>query len=259
MGSGFAKGASARGKRIAFGDGKRIIWDQHSEQVFRNNPNIAPPGSEWDRELEWVPFHKGSRLYNTHDATNRRWLWNLSFHAIPGEMFFDRDDLGSAKIAGPGPFVVIEPAVPTWKMGHRNKQWPVGRYNDVAANLTARGFDVVQFVHGTGPRCEAARPVQTKTFRQALAVLANASLYIGPEGGLHHGAAAVGVNAVVLFGGFAAPTVTGYNWHTNLTGSATTPCGSLRDCHHCEEAMWSISVDTVTHAALRYLDPQKLK
>ena len=63
-----------------------------------------------------------------------------------------------------------------------------------------------------------ARQIKTKGFRHALAVPQNASLYIGPEGGLHHGVASVGVAAVVLFGDFIPPAVTGYSHHANLTG-----------------------------------------
>jgi hypothetical protein len=63
-----------------------------------------------------------------------------------------------------------------------------------------------------------ARQIKTKGFRHALAVPQNASLYIGPEGGLHHAVASVGVAAVVLFGDFIPPAVTGYSHHANLTG-----------------------------------------
>jgi ADP-heptose:LPS heptosyltransferase len=84
-------------------------------------------------------------------------------------------------------------------------------------------------------------------FRHALAVMERAALYIGPEGGLHHGAAAVGTKAVVLFGAWIPPQVTGYDSHINIaTGKA---CGSLKACPHCAEAMASISVDQVFEAA----------
>jgi hypothetical protein len=37
-----ARGAAARGKRIAFGDGKKILWDHHSELIFRGKPEYRP-------------------------------------------------------------------------------------------------------------------------------------------------------------------------------------------------------------------------
>jgi ADP-heptose:LPS heptosyltransferase len=79
--------------------------------------------------------------------------------------------------------------------------------------------------------------------------LARAKLYIGAEGGLHHAAAALGVPAVVLFGGFIPPLVTGYETHINLTGGAQEACGSLKPCDHCRKAMDAISVEEVAAAA----------
>ena len=67
MAAGLAKGAKARGKRIAFGDGKQIIWDHHSEQIFRGNPNIARPGDEGATDLEWINYYRGNRLYNVQE------------------------------------------------------------------------------------------------------------------------------------------------------------------------------------------------
>src|SRR3954469_20507783 len=113
MASGFAKGAAKRGKRIAFGDGNKILWDQHSEQIFRGNPNIAPPGSEGSSDLEWIPFYKGNRIYNTHDRNKERWIWNYDFKPVPGEMFFHEKELKFAKQFGKG-FILIEPHVPDY-------------------------------------------------------------------------------------------------------------------------------------------------
>lgn len=87
MATGLARGAAARGKRIAFGDGRRIAWDQHSKEIFRGNPNIAPPGSEADPDLEWIDYRTGHRIYNGLDRARRRWIWNMDFRPVPGEFF----------------------------------------------------------------------------------------------------------------------------------------------------------------------------
>jgi hypothetical protein len=84
--------------------------------------------------------------------------------------------------------------------------------------------------------------------------MSRAALYIGGEGGLHHGAAAVGVGGVVLFGGFIPPEVTGYATHANLTGGAEA-CGSLDPCRHCAAAMQAIGVDEVLEHAMARLCP----
>lgn len=78
------------------------------------------------------------------------------------------------------------------------------------------------------------------SFIHALAVLSVARAAVLPEGGLHHGAAAMGLRAVVIFGGYVSPANTGYDMHRNLfTGGE--PCGNRQPCAHCREAMSQIT------------------
>lgn len=251
MATGMAKGAAKRGKRVAFGNGETILWDQHSEQIFQDNPNVARPGSEGTSDLEWIPFYKGNRIYNRQDYARDRWIWNYDFKAIPGEMFFTDKELAFAKSFGEG-FVLIEPHVPAYKGCAENKTWPLMRYGNVVRSLKNRGHHVRQFSY-VGGALAGVNQIQAPTFRHALAILARAALYIGPEGGLHHGAAAVGTPAVVIFGGFIPPQVTGYDNHVNLTGGAKA-CGSLTPCKHCSEAMDEIGSKDVYRAAKEILE-----
>lgn len=250
MATGMARGARARGKRIAFGDGRRIIWGPWSEAMFRNNPNIARPGDEGADDLEWIAHHKGNRLYNRLSADRQRWKWNMEFRPAPGELFFDERESKFADGLGRG-FVVIEPNVPMHKSIALNKDWGAAKYLQVAQALARDGHSIVQFVYKEArTRIPEARQIEAPDFRHALAGLARAALYIGPEGGMHHGAAAVGVPAVVLFGGFIPPDVTGYPTHTNLNGNSIA-CGKLKTCDHCRRVMDSIGVNTVLAAARR--------
>lgn len=247
MATGMAKGAKARGKRIAFGDGRKIRWDHNSAPIFVGNPNIAPPGHERHRDIEWIGFYKGSRLYNSQ--VNNKWVWHPErFKAIPGEFYFKEKELAFANAWGTG-FIVIEPNVPNEKGCAPNKQWPIERFNDVARELKWQGHKIVQFSYPSAKyRLQDAIMIPTPSFRFAAAVLKNAKLAILPEGGLHHAAAAVGLRSVVLFGGFIPPSVTGYDFHANLTGGAEA-CGSLTRCDHCVKAMQNISVEEVLSVA----------
>lgn len=250
MATGMARGAVARGKRIAFGDGKKLIWDTLSAGIFHGNPNIARPGQERNSNVEWIPFYRGNRLYNKQG--NGRWLWNYDFRPTPGEIFFSHEELHYAEQMRPG-FIIIEPNVPIYKSVAPNKEWPAERYEEVAKRLVSAGHVVIQLKHGGKHNLRSASSVHSSNFRKALALLQRASLYIGPEGGMHHGAAAVNVPGVVLFGGFIPPQVTGYDTHTNLVGNATEACGSLKKCDHCIAAMQSIEVDEVYEAAIGHL------
>lgn len=249
--TGLAKGAAARGRKVAFGDGRRLLLDYNSELIFRNNPNIilaAPTGAE----VEWIRYYKGHRVYNTHDRARNKWIWNLDFKVTPGEMYFDEQELAHGRRAGSG-FILIEPNVPKWKNLASNKDWGFDKYQQVADMLIGEGLQVCQFSFNKGGRPLAGvQQIRTSDYRDALSVLFNAHLYIGPEGGLHHGAAAVSIPAVVLFGGFIPPAVTGYDDHTNITGGAAA-CGNIDPCQHCREAMARIGVDEVFEAAMKYV------
>lgn len=251
IGSGLARTAwTKRGVKIAFGDGRRVIWDKHSELVFRNNPNIVFQGNERVGKIEWVSFYKGSRGYNRQG--DGHWIWNPVWRCVPGEIYFGRGERAEGRRIGGG-FVVIEPNVVPWKSSAANKRWPFERYQAVADALIADGVKVIQFVNPDGePMLKNVRPVSAKGFRDAAAILQNAILYLGAEGGMHHAAAALGVGGVVMFGGWIPPQVTGYENHANMVGSDHF-CGSFEACPHCADAMKAISVEAVYHAAKNQL------
>lgn len=244
IGSGLARGAAARGKRIAFGDGVKIRWDQNSPVIFRNNPNIAPPGSEKATDIEWLHYYKGNRLYSR--GGNGKWIFNYDFRVTPGEIYFDASEEVPVEESE---LILIEPNVPN-KPCAPNKQWPLSRWQEIVDELTALGFMVRQFDYG-GPN-KVAPGIRTPSFRHAAALLKHARMAILHEGGLHHAAAAVGCTAVVLFGGFVPPEVLGYDQHINLTGG-TYACGTFARCQHCVDAMNNISVDDVLDACERML------
>lgn len=253
MASGLARDAAARtGKLIAFGDGKKIIWSDQSRQVFENNPHVAPPGTENNPDLEWIPYYRGKRFYG--EVKNDRWKFR-DWTPPKGQIFFStaEREFGFENLTKGWPFVVIEPRVKLiGACAGANKQWPIDRYAAVAKFLAERKIRVVQFVpKGLKKLLSNVEAIETANFRSALAVLSGALLYIGPEGGLHHGAAAVGTDAVVIFGGFNSPKSTGYEWHENL--AVGEPCGNIKKCEHCRRAMESISVEQVLASAKKLL------
>lgn len=257
MASYYAKGAAARGKRIAIGDGKKIIHHRNAVEIFKNNPNIAPLGSERDKDIEWITHsYRGNRLYNKQ--LGEKWIWIKGFNDRPGEIFFDQEELAFGKKAGKD-FIVMEPNVSAFKKEMvANKRWSKERYNEVCNLLVKAGHEVVQFnyppPYGPGDRLQQARQIKTESFRHALSILSRAKLFIGPEGGLHHGAAALGIRAVVIFGGFISPDVTGYSFHTNLYHGGRTACGNFYKCEHCQQALDSIRIKDVFNSATEILD-----
>jgi hypothetical protein len=85
-------------------------------------------------------------------------------------------------------------------------------------------------------------------------------VYVGHEGGLHHAAAAVRLPAVVIFGGFITPAVTGYAEQVNLTAPGLgvahpLGCGRRVDCPHCADAIAQITPELVAQEVRKVLEP----
>jgi ADP-heptose:LPS heptosyltransferase len=180
-------------------------------------------------------------LYGFFDK--KKWVWK-QFKCIPGEVFLTEDELDVKKQVG----VVIEPRT----KGKPNKQWPIDRYQEVADQLVAEGYTVSQLcAPNTAALLKGVQKIVTRSFRHALGALSKAQLYLGCEGGLHHGAAAVNVPAVVIFGGFIGPETTGYDNHHNI--AVPPACGSQQRCAHCERVMASITTEEVLKAAKEQL------
>jgi hypothetical protein len=167
--------------------------------------------------------------------TADRWTWRR-FDLQPGEIYFTEPEVKWG--AQRGGRIVVEPNVKGTNEG--NKDWGWERWVEFAR----RTPNLVQ----VGPSGTRLLPgvdfVETPEFRMAAAVLGKSLAYVGTEGALHHAAAAMGVPAVVIFGGFISPDITGYASHRNLfTGGVA--CGSRLACQHCRDSMAAISVDDV--------------
>lgn len=138
-----------------------------------------------------------------------------------------------------GGFVLIESTI---KHGaNPNKHWP--RWQEVVDALPG-----VRFVQCSpaGGGLRGVETVRTATFMEAVRVLARVSLYVGPEGGMHHAAAALGVPAVVVFGGSPSIEATGYPDHVNF--GCDDPCGRWSRCAHCAEVAERITPEDVAAA-----------
>jgi len=223
--------------RIDYG---RAIWNE----LFDHNPRIA---RAHDKDVQvYHPRVNGLRPYASA-KTEQRWTWK-DYRPPAGEIYFQPDELAFARKFSPD--VVIEPRLKG--NASPNKDWGVERWRKLVVLLRAEGLVPVQL----GPRgsqpLAGAELIETRNFRHACAVLARARAAVLTEGGLHHGAAAVGVRAVVIYGGYISPRQTGYDLHVNLfTGGK--PCGMRIRCEHCAKAMAAIAPEMVVVELRRLL------
>jgi ADP-heptose:LPS heptosyltransferase len=78
------------------------------------------------------------------------------------------------------------------------------------------------------------------------------------EGGLYHAAAALGIPAVAIFGGWVSPANQGYdgedivNLYEHMNGES--PCGQRVPCPHCRAALDRITPQTLIQHIRRRLN-----
>lgn len=200
--------------------------------IWIGNPRIAAPGQPYDDSFA---NHGGNRPY-IQSKTGRFWVWK-EYVPEPGELFLTDRELAVGKPFDGG--IVLQPIIKV--QSSPNKQWRM-EYWQALVNMRP-DFPWVQIGDGTEPRLAGVPFLRTASFRDACGVLAHARAAVLQDGGLHHACAALGVPAVVIFGGFISPKVTGYSSQRNLfTESSDHPlgCGMRVPCFHCHRAMLSI-------------------
>jgi ADP-heptose:LPS heptosyltransferase len=213
----------------------RDIWD--------NNPRLAMRGESGDFQI-LAPRDNYLRPYCSAKSP-RQWTWK-PYRPPVGEIYLKRDEEDYAHKASR--FVIIEPNV---KFGASvNKLWIERYWTKLVKMLRAENLMVAQLSPTTIRTIDGAGLINTPNFRLAAAMLKHARLVITLEGALHHAAAAMGTPAVVIYGGYISPDVTGYDGQVSLFRGDGLGCGFRTKCGHCADAMTSITPEEVFEAAM---------
>ena len=130
-----------------------------------------------------------------------------------------------------------------------NKNWYPERFMEVSRQLR-NAFRVAQLGRSSDPLLQVDLDLRGKIRpREAAAVLASCSALVCQEGYLMHAATALGIPAVVIYGGFIAPWESGYEQNINLfTKLPCSPCWLRGPCPYDKECMKQISVDDVMNS-----------
>ena len=232
---------------MSMGEAKKL-HAQTKQKVLILRPDGMPVKSDLFNGVPYLARDKFdavrcSRMINGPGArpyiaskTDQKWTWR-AYTPEPAELVFTAAEKAFAE-----PYrgmVMLEPNVKA--IGHRNKDWGPINWQQLDSALHALGgaakIPTVQCAPQGSKFLLHVKRVPTSTFREACAVLSVCRAFVGSEGGLHHAAAAVGVPAVVIFGGFISPAVTGYSTHRNLFTGSGLGCGIRSDCPHCRASM----------------------
>ena len=169
-------------------------------------------GDVWIKNplYEYIPYISKSAKdwFIDYGGEGRGYIKKVERHKTWERVIYDMDYRAEPAIIELSPFendyVVIEPHI---KPGAPpGKQW--NYYKEVVRGCD---FDFLQF----NSDFLGVKYIGTDLIAAAK-IIAGCRCYIGTEGFLHHLAAAFNKPAVVLFGAYAHPKVTGYDFHTNI-------------------------------------------
>lgn len=211
---------------LVVGAGGRPQWSP----AFENNPKILRKPNRRCQQLRNGP---GLRPYIA-GKTATHWTWR-KWDIRPGEIF-----LSDAERAFAAPYVGRVLVEPNTKVQGGNKAWRFDHWQRV---VDESGEACIQVGAPESRRLYGVEFVET-TIRQAFAVLAVSRAFVGTEGALHHGAAALSIPSVVLWSEFIDPSITGYETQRNIRHAGTS-CGARLPCEGCRVSMDAISVDEV--------------
>jgi hypothetical protein len=141
------------------------------------------------------------------------------FRVEPGEIYLSADEKKLAELARGA----RHPRAEHQAGRSPNKDW--GWSAGSASPRAARSSAWSRSARPAFRQLEGVEFIPTRDIREACGVLSGAALLIAPEGGLHHAAAALGVRAVVIFGGFISPATTGYDAAYATSLPAARPAG----------------------------------
>lgn len=261
-----------KGRKVAIGNGVSLDPTDMDLCYGLSDFLVTPQTFEGPDQHPWVISYPGCRPYIDYPTMREllvrkgyrilkrrkyasrlgRYVWDLSYRPTPAPIVLTtQEENVYEEWKSKGRFVIFEPFIkPSAPV---NKQWSVSKFQ-AAARLISQIAPVYQIAGQNSPVLGNFPVIRTSAFRDVFPYLKAASLYFGPEGGLHHATAAMGTKAIVLYGGFIAPQVTGYDSHVNLTGNALYACGVRNGaCPHCQQAFDNISPEEVAEHAMKIL------
>ena len=229
------------------------ICDQRSKprwhEAWENNPAVSRVlGSGVDCIIN-CPGKRSYIQWWRHNP--RRTEFILEHRARAGKICFTIEEECRARAMAPGGvFAIIEPGTRASLRSSRNKDWGMERWAEVIRDFPV---PVYQFDIGDAtPLLKGVGIIDSDDFRISAAIVKFAVLVLTIDGGMHHLAASVGTDAVVVFGGFCDPKITGYDSHANFYSDIDgSPCGCYAPCPHCKEALELITPAQVRTEALK--------
>ena len=247
--------------KFVIGNGTKSWW---SEIFFGNKSIIRGEQAKDFQKIIWLDNYPGHRPYRIYTSLNHKekYTWNKNYKTKSGEIFFSNKELECAnkifkdirnKFNLKKKVVHIEPNVKK-SMGYINRDWGFEKWQCVVNELKEKIL-FIQTSLNDQRILNNVLNINNTSFRTACALMSKTHLFVGAHGGMSHAAAALNLKAVIIFGGFIDPKITGYEIHKNIyIDDMLSPCGSKYKCDHCKKCMESIKVQNIIYEIKKILN-----
>lgn len=203
----------------------KIIVETPLPDIFCNNPHV-----DWVTSKHIMTTQRHTKpKYRVvgHNAvpltTQMRAYFGLNGPSSP-RLYLSSEEISAARRRLDFPYIAICPTGKTSFSANR-KEWGGENFQKLVNLFTDSRF--VQVGLAKDPLLSNVTDRRGLTLRKSAAVIANADLFIGLEGGLMHMAKAVGTKAAIIYGGYIEPQVSAYDDNLNIYSPVDcSPCCS---------------------------------
>lgn len=240
---------------MALGRAEKAFFDTGKSVAITDAAGVPRNHPAWHGSAAWNP-QSTDKLIDCpgHRPYIKRWegnriIFNLDYRARAGKVHLSVLEMAAAEL--PKPYAIVAPFLK--ENASPNKDWGWQNWAKVIENFPIPVYQLCE--NADVQPIPGAIRYDTPDFKRALAAINRASIVLCNEGGSHHMAASRGVPAVVVFGAFVPPLVTGYDIHENF--GIETPegyCGRWDPCLHCKNAMAQILPNMVKEKAMNILE-----
>jgi ADP-heptose:LPS heptosyltransferase len=217
--------------------GHRIVVETPWKELFANNPY-----ADWvtDKHVKTTKRHI-KPVYRVEKRGDPPFLEQMLSYVGSGragtpQIYLTEDEVEHARAEYPGRFIAICPTGKNVFSANR-REWGLDRFQELRDLL--RGHRFVQIGLAEDPLLSVVADARGMSVRESSAIIRNASFFLGLEGGFMHVARAVGTRAVIIYGGYILPEVSGYRENVNISSEvdcspcynshvSRTPCDSMK-------------------------------
>jgi ADP-heptose:LPS heptosyltransferase len=232
---------------------KSFPFEQHdqlikpiSSEIFYNNPHIWQPHDGLNENCVPMQLNNPSSNYCKRDTPEKAFHrfdchiinqvcepYGIRNPSLKCDLFFDeleRQEIDRLTSMLGENFIVIEPFSNTDYTP--NRVYPFEKWQMIVDALKEH-VQIVQVGTSVRKLKGCIDLTFAGSFRVACGIIGKSSVFIASEGGLVHGATAVGTKSVVVLTGYQNSKMVAYPQNINIDISNHGPCGLKTSCSKC--------------------------